>query len=334
MWCAALLVPAALVATAADPNEKPKKIVATEAADAGPDFAVQGEYEGEVTLNSGPKKVGAQVVAKGNGNFDVRLLMGGLPGAGWDQKSELRATGKTEGGKVVLTGKDFSGAIAGGKLTGKDGGKLDFSLAKVERKSPTLGAKPPEGAVVLFDGTDASHWQKGKLYESPDGNKYLAVQKTGGLVGNEKFKDFTLHLEFRLPFMPEAGGQGRGNSGVYLMGRYEIQVLDNYNNKTYPNGQCGAFYGHNPPLVNACRKPGEWQSYDIVFHAPKRKADGQAVPGSFTVIHNGVLIQDHIPVGEASTTAAPLSGFAEKGPLYLQDHGNPVHFRNIWIRKL
>jgi hypothetical protein len=110
--------------------------------------------------------------------------------------------------------------------------------------------------------------------------------------------------------------------------------LDSYNNKTYFNGQCGAFYGHNAPLVNACRKPGEWQVYDIIFHAPKKLADGKVQPGSFTVLHNGVLIQDHIPVGGEPTAAAPLHGIAEKGPLYLQDHGNPVRFRNVWVRRL
>ena len=143
-----------------------------------------------------------------------------------------------------------------------------------------------------------------------------------------------MHVEWASPSVVKGDGQGRGNSGVYLMGRYEIQVLDSYNNKTYFNGQCGAFYGHNAPLVNACRKPGEWQTYDIIFHAPKKLADGKVQPGSFTVLHNGVLIQDHIPVGGEPTTAAPLHGFAEKGPVYLQDHGNPVRFRNVWIRPL
>ena len=112
------------------------------------------------------------------------------------------------------------------------------------------------------------------------------------------------------------------------------QVLDSYNNKTYPNGQCGAFYGHNPPLVNACRKPGEWQTYDIIFHAPRQLADGKVQPGSFTVLQNGVLIQDHIPIEDKPTTAAPLKGINPKGPVYLQDHGNPVRFRNVWIRPL
>lgn len=194
----------------------------------------------------------------------------------------------------------------------------------------------PSDAIVLFDGKDLSQF-RGQLQPEPtwkvaDG----AAESTppGGIFSKEEFTDCQLHVEWAAPAVPKGKGQGRGNSGVYLMGRYEIQVLDCYDNQTYPKGQCGAFYGHNPPLVNACRKPGEWQVYDIIFHAPKRLADGKVQPGSYTVLHNGVLIQDHIPVGEASTTSAPLKGYAEKGPIYLQDHGNPVRFRNIWIRKL
>jgi hypothetical protein len=193
----------------------------------------------------------------------------------------------------------------------------------------------PSDAIVLFDGKDISNFrgerQPVPTWKVADG----AMESTppGGVFSKEEFGDVQLHVEWAAPTVPKGEGQGRGNSGVYLMGRYEIQVLDCYNNKTYPNGQAGAFYGHNPPLVNACRKPGEWQVYDIIFHAPK-KVDGKVVNGSYTVLHNGVLIQDHIPVGEQSTTAAPLNGFAEKAPLYLQDHGNPVRFRNVWVRKL
>lgn len=203
----------------------------------------------------------------------------------------------------------------------------------------TPGAVPgaaPSDAIVLFDGKDLSKF-RGERSPEPKWKLEDGVMETtpqGGLFSKEEFGDCQLHVEWASPSIVKGEGQGRGNSGVYLMGRYEIQVLDCYNNKTYPNGQCGAFYGHNAPLVNACRKPGEWQSYDIVFHAPKRLADGKVQPGSYTVLHNGVLIQDHIPVGEASTTAAPLSGLVEKAPLYLQDHGNPVRFRNVWLRKL
>jgi len=203
----------------------------------------------------------------------------------------------------------------------------------------TPGALPgaaPSDAIVLFDGKDLSKF-RGERSAEPKWKLEGGVMETtpqGGLFTKEEFADCQLHVEWASPTIVKGDGQGRGNSGVYLMGRYEIQVLDCYNNPTYPNGQCGAFYGHNAPLVNACRKPGEWQTYDIVFHAPKHLADGKVQPGSYTVLHNGVLIQDHIPVGEESTTAAPLNGLVEKAPLYLQDHGNPVRFRNVWLRKL
>jgi hypothetical protein len=195
---------------------------------------------------------------------------------------------------------------------------------------------PPSDAIVLFDGRDLGKW-RGERSAEPGwklAEGCVETTPTGGLFTREEFGDCQLHVEWASPPLAKGEGQGRGNSGVYLQGRYEIQVLDSYHNKTYPNGQAGAFYGHSAPLVNACRKPGEWQAYDIIFHAPTRQADGKIKAGSFTVLHNGVLIQDHIPVGAESTTAAPLSGVVEKGPLFLQDHGNPVRYRNIWIRPL
>ena len=197
---------------------------------------------------------------------------------------------------------------------------------------------PPSDAIVLFDGKDYSRWQsmnKGSgevKWELIDGA--MQVNKSGSIRTKEEFGDVQLHVEWASPTKVEGESQGRGNSGVYLMGRYEIQVLDSYQNKTYPNGQAASFYGHNAPLVNASRKPGEWQTYDIIFRAPKKSTDGTITPGSFTVLHNGVLVQDHIPVKGGATTAAELKGFAEKGPIILQDHGNPVRFRNIWLRKL
>lgn len=195
---------------------------------------------------------------------------------------------------------------------------------------------PPSDAVVLFDGKSLSKF-RGERSDEPKWKLADGIMETtplGGIFSKEEFADCQVHVEWASPSVVKGEGQGRGNSGVYLMGRYEIQVLDSYKSKTYPNGQAGAFYGHNAPLVNACRKPGEWQSYDIIFHAPKPMADGKAEPGSFTVLHNGVLIQDHIPVTGEPTTAAPLKGFAAKGPLYLQDHGNPVRYRNVWVRPL
>jgi hypothetical protein len=195
---------------------------------------------------------------------------------------------------------------------------------------------PPSDAIVLFDGKDLSKFRGERSAEPKWKLESGVVESTpqGGIFSKEEFGDCQLHVEWASPTDVKGEGQARGNSGVYLMGRYEIQVLDCYHNKTYPNGQCGAFYGHNAPLVNVCRKPGEWQAYDIIFHAPEKLADGKVQPGSFTVLHNGVLIQDHIRVAEEPTRAAPLKGLVAKGPLYLQDHGNPVRFRNVWIRPL
>jgi hypothetical protein len=203
--------------------------------------------------------------------------------------------------------------------------------------SPGRVGGPPSDAIVLFDGTDLSKWGGvdggGAKWKVQDG--ILTVNPgTGNIRTKEEFGDVQLHVEWAAPSEVKGDGQGRGNSGVYLEGRYEIQVLDSFNNKTYFNGQASAFYGHNAPLVNASRKPGEWQVYEIIFHPPKPAADGKPRPGSFTVLHNGVLVQDHLPVEGESTTAASFSGAADKGPLVLQDHGNPVRFRNIWIRRL
>ncbi len=218
---------------------------------------------------------------------------------------------------------------------------ISFAEKKNKAQEPTVVdpgpiGGPPADAIVLFDGKDMSKF-RGQHSEEPRWNMrngYMETTPHGGIFSKEEFADCQLHIEWSSPSNVEGKDQGRGNSGAYLMGRYEIQILDNYKNKTYPDGQCGAFYGHYPPLVNVCRKPGEIQTYDIIFHAPKQQADGKVIPGSFTVLHNGVLIQDHIPVGIKPTTAAPLKGAAEKGPLYLQDHGNPVRYYSVWIRPL
>ncbi len=216
-----------------------------------------------------------------------------------------------------------------------------FAAEKVKLpEPPVIDPGPPGGvpsdAIVLFDGTDLSRWRGTKTNAArwKVQNGYMEVTRTGEIFTKEEFGDVQLHVEWASPAEVKGKDQGRGNSGVYLMGRYEIQVLDSYENKTYPDGQAAAFYGNAAPLVNACRKPGEWQTYDIIFHVPKPQADSSVAPGSFTVLHNGVLVQDHIPVKGQSTTASALKGVATKGPLVLQDHGNPVRYRNIWIRKL
>ena len=193
----------------------------------------------------------------------------------------------------------------------------------------------PSDAVVLFDGRDLAGWRnaagEGAGWKIEDG--VAIVNGTGNIFSRQSFGACQLHVEWAAPLPGDQQGQGRGNSGIYLQGRYEIQVLDSYHSKTYPDGQAGALYGNFPPLVNACRPPGVWQTYDIIFHPPLPDDQGGIVPGSFTVLHNGVLIQDHVPVTTA-TTAAAFQGPAAEGPLMLQDHGNPARYKRIWIRPL
>jgi hypothetical protein len=192
--------------------------------------------------------------------------------------------------------------------------------------------KPPSDAIVLFDGKDASQWKT--AWKVEDG----AMVAGGGdnFTKEEDFGDIQLHLEWAEPTPAKGNGQGRGNSGVFFFGRYELQVLDCYENQTYPDGQTSAIYGSWPPLVNACRPPGEWQTYDIAFTAPKFKGEELVTPAFITVFHNGVLTQNHTQYNGDTNhkQAAAYHAHAPTGPLKLQDHGNPVRYRNIWVRKL
>ncbi len=196
---------------------------------------------------------------------------------------------------------------------------------------------PPSDAVILFDGSSLDKWKGNDDKPAPwnlvDDRAMEVAPGKGGITTRDEFGSFQLHIEWASPAEVKGEGQGRGNSGVYLHGRYEVQVLDSWNNKTYPDGQAGALYSIAPPLVNASRKPGEWQSYDIIFNAPESMEGGTQKPATVTVLHNGVLIQNHVAVNRA-TTASPLKGLPEKGPIHLQDHGNPVRYRNIWLRPL
>jgi len=199
---------------------------------------------------------------------------------------------------------------------------------------------PPSDTVVLFDGKDLSKWahKDGSSAKWKVESGYLeTVPKTGYIYTREAFGDCQLHVEFAEPVPPKGESQERGNSGVFLMGLYEIQVLDSYENKTYADGQAAAVYGQYPPLVNASRPPGQWQSYDIVFHGPRFDKAGKLLrPARVTVLHNGVLVQDNVELTGPTAHKArpPYSPHAEKLPLALQDHSNPIRFRNIWIREL
>lgn len=200
-------------------------------------------------------------------------------------------------------------------------------------------APPPSDATVLFDGKDLSHWR-----DKRDGGPAkwrvengVAISAKGDIETTNKFGDVQLHLEFREPTPARGSGQGRGNSGVYFMGLYEVQILDCYENKTYADGSTGAIYGQHPPLANACLPPGEWQTYDIVFTAPRFGEDGKVTsPAYVTVILNGVVVQNHQAYRGASNwrTVGSYSEHPDKLPIVLQYHSNPVAFRNIWIREV
>jgi hypothetical protein len=297
---------------AASPDSKPKAIA--DPADAGPDFAIQGEYVGE--------RCAAQVIALGDGKFRVVGWRAGLPGTTVEAEKVVEVEAQRNGLDVTFDSKDWKGKIADGTLTGTNSEGGSWKLEKTERSSPTIGAKPPEGAVILFDGSSAEAWDGGKL--SPDG--FLQA----GTKSKQTFGNCSLHVEFRIPFKPDARGQARGNSGVYLQDRHEVQILDSFGLKG-ENNECGGIYTVAKPMVNMCLPPVAWQTYDIDFEAAKFDSGGTKTKNALvTVRHNGVLIHDRVEVPKATGSAGLKEG-AELGPIQLQNHGNPVVYRNIWL---
>jgi hypothetical protein len=307
----AALVSIAVVCGAARAQEK--KSAVTDPAKADADFLVQGEYTGKIDGEKGKDEVGVQIIALGSGKFRAVGCRGGLPGAGWDKSDKIKSESQAKEGALVFadlfgTATHKDGALVIASAEGKELGKL----ARVERASPTLGGRPPRGAKVLF-GDEANEFDPGN--KTDDG--HLAV---GQKCKHTFAADYTLHVEFRTPYQPYAGGQGRGNSGVYLMGKDEIQVLDSFGLEGVKN-ECGALYGKKAPDVNMCLPPLSWQTFDVEYTIARPAADGQpAQPARLTVRHNGVVIHDNVELGNTS-----------KGGLTLQNHGNPVAYRNIWV---
>ena len=312
------------------------------------DYRVQGEYSGEIP---GGGKMGAQVIALGAGAFQAVLLPGGLPGDGWDGTSRLLLDGRLDGDKATFKTfegnrkylaqkpeefsatrsipkgqKAWSAEISGGVLKGQtDDGKA-FDLKRVERAGPSMGAKAPEGAIVLFDGTNTDEWKGGRL------DKATGLLNTDGadIVTKRKFSNYTMHVEFLLPYRPDARGQGRGNSGFYQVDHYECQILDSFGLDGL-NNECGGFYTKAAPKVNMCLPPLQWQVYDMEFTNAVQGSDGKkSKNASATVKHNGVVIHDNQEI------SGPTGGHRSDpegtpGPIKLQGHGNPLQFRNIWI---
>lgn len=319
-FCCALAVSLSALASmscAADHGE-----AFTDPAKAGPDYQVQGEYVGDIKSGDKTVKYGVQVIALGDAAFEAVVFTGGLPGDGWQRGDERqKATGKTVDGVTTFKTEKWSVTLADGKIavTGS-GGEALGTLGKTERKSPTLGEKPPADAVILFDGSNADQFKGGKIVED---NLLLA-----GTLSKPVFEDFQLHLEFRTPFMPKARGQGRGNSGVYLQNRYEVQVLDSFGLEGQDN-ECGGIYKQSSPKVNMCLPPLTWQTYDVDFTAA-RWEDGKKVKNArVTIKHNEVVIYDDLELSAA--TPGGVGEGPEKTGIQLQNHGNPVTYRNIWV---
>ncbi len=284
-------------------GQRKRNVTYIDPAKAGPDFKVQGEYVPVAKNQEG--KIAAQVVALGGGKFDLYILGGGLPGAGWDTKTRSRVSGKTDSeGTTTFQAKGTECKIADGKMTlNYDGSTV--KLGKIHRKSKTEGAKAPKGAIVLFDGKNTDAWNGGKivagdlLHSGTRSKKPYLVKK--------------IHLEFRTPFRPYGRGQGRGNSGTYINGR-EIQVLDSFALEGKRN-ECGALYGLAAPRINMCFPPLSWQTFDAEYKLDKK---GQVVA---TIWHNGVKVHDNVNFRRGGNPQT----------IYLQAHGNPVYYRNIWL---
>jgi hypothetical protein len=316
--CLALLIAAASQSAAegletADPSQVDE------------DYAIQGEYTG--TLND-DTKLGVQVIALGEGKFRAVVHFGGLPGDGWDQGERLQIDGKRIDGKLTFPGDEATGVLENGLITVRsDDGEEMGKLTRVLRVSPTIGKKPPAGAVVLFDGSSVDAWR------SAGGNG--KAQMSDGLLHQgansvPRFGSCQLHIEFRLPYAPAARGQARGNSGLYLQGRYEVQMLDSFGLEGKHN-ECGGIYEIHDPAINMCYPPLQWQTYDVEFTAATFDESGKkTAPARMTVLHNGVTIHDDVEVPR-TTRAAPLGEGPEPGFMHLQNHGNPVRYRNVWV---
>ena len=304
--------------------EEPGKMAATDRSQVDADYAIQGEYVGTF-LNDDNKEVeaGAQVIALGDGQFNIVGYDGGLPGDGWKRGDKMhKGTAETKDGKVIVLDENNKsvGEIKDGKISiDVDGKKCE--LKRIERKSPTLGLQAPEGATVIFDGktnnTDAEVNENGVLYSN--------------FTTKPKFdKPYTAHIEFLLQYMPYARGQGRSNSGCYFHDAYELQVLDSFGLEGVDN-ECGGIYKASAPKVNMCLPPLQWQTYDADFTPPTYDADGKkTAPAKLVVKHNGVLIQDLVL--ETGTPGRQSEGPGPR-PIHFQGHGNKVQYRNIWVQE-
>jgi hypothetical protein len=340
----------ALVPASRLPAEEKAKEVWTDPGDPTlpPDFKIQGEYAG----GSGAAKVGVQVIALGKGAFQAVVYPGGLPGDGWTGTGKSLMEGTLDGDKAVfkpaegarkyLAGppaefsatrkfppeghQPFSATVAGGTMALTPAGGAAVALPSIVRKSPTLGAPPPAGAIVLFDGKGKTEWKGGRLDEAQG----LLNTDGNDIFTQRKFSNYSMHVEFLLPYRPDARGQGRGNSGFYQVDHFEVQILDSFGLEGL-NNECGGVYTKAAPKLNMCLPPLVWQTYDVDFTNAVAGADGKKTKNAvMTLRHNGVAIHE---AREINGVTGGSRGEPEgtPGPIKLQGHGNPLQFRNIWI---
>jgi hypothetical protein len=317
------------------------------------DYQIQGEYFGQTADGAG---IGCQIISLAGGKFQAVVLPGGLPGDGWDGENKSLMDGRLEDEKAVFEPasgdkqylaqsperfsatrrfppqgqKPYSGVVEKEALTLKAEDGATVTLKRAVRESETLGKKAPDGAVVLFDGSKESmeHWSGGRLDEQ------TGLLNTDGkdIITKDKFQNYTMHIEFMLPYRPAARSQGRGNSGFYQVDHYEVQVLDSFGLEGLDN-ECGGVYTKASPSVNMCLPPLVWQTYDVEFTNAVRDEAGNKVKNArLTLRHNGVVIHDDVEIN------GPTGGHRDDpegtpGPLKLQGHGNPLQYRNIWVVK-
>lgn len=313
------LTPLLLAADTVDPQ----KYAVTRIEDVDADYAVQGEYAGPIWLHGCYQSVGLQVVAGGNGTFQALLYPGGLPGNGYNGSTKAALNGQWQDADVKLSSPELQVLLQPGKavtVSSSQGTVLGY-LQPQHRYSLTQGARPPAHAKVLFDGTDTGHLKDVKI--SAEG--YLQI----GAETIAPVQDFQLHGEFKTPYMPYARGQARGNSGFYLQRRYEVQVLDSFGMEPAVN-EVASLYKFKAPDLNMSFPPLVWQTYDIHFTAARFDAAGKRTSKArITVWHNGVIVQNNVELENKTGGGRPEG--PDPLPILLQNHGNPVEFRNIWI---
>jgi len=335
LFAALLLTPFVSLMAADASAKKPALKVYSDPEHVDADFKFQGEYTGTVAQGGGASaKLGAQVRALGNGVFRTMFFVGGLPGDGWDGKTIVQkapstdtttpSDAKLQGDKVVID-QVYKATCDGLSVVGQTDAGAAFELKRIARQSPTMGARAPAGAVVLFDGSNVDAWQKGACMTP---QKWIT--SAAGATTVRKFQDFTLHLEFMISYMPETQTiYQRPNSGVYLQRRYEIQVLDSFGVVEGVH-DCGVLYAQVTPAVNMCYPPLTWQTYDIDFTAARFNAAGAKIKSArCTVKLNGVVTIDDVAI--KGPTPGGIAETAEPGCLYLQAHGHPSFYRNVWL---